>query len=128
MKLALVIEDHPDNLRLMGLVLRHAGYQVIEALTGEEGVLLAQALRPCLVITDINLPDIDGYEVTRRIRASQDRLIPIIAITSHAMAGDRERILNCGCTGYFEKPIDPITIVDNIHRLLAATGHPLEKE
>lgn len=129
MRRVLVIEDHPDNLRLMGYSLLQAGYEVMAARTGEKGVRLAQETRPNFIITDINLPDMDGYEVVRRIRAAAaSKSIPIIAITSHAMAGDRERIVTCGCTGYFEKPIDPLTIMDQIHQLLAESGHPVEKE
>lgn len=129
MKKVLVIEDNADNMRLIRYSLEHAGYAVLEAGTGEEGVRLALEARPSFIITDINLPNIDGFEVTKRIReSSANGSIPIIAITSHAMAGDRERILACGCTGYFEKPIDPITIVDRIHRQLEAAGCPIEEE
>jgi CheY-like chemotaxis protein len=84
-----------------------------------KGVELAISESPLFVIMDINLPDIDGFEATRRIRKSgTNGDIPIIAITSYAMAGDMDRIIAAGCTGYFEKPIDPLTIADNIHALL----------
>lgn len=120
MKRALVIEDHPDNLRLMEYALRHAGYEVVAAMSGEDGVRMALESSFAFIVTDINLPGLDGYEVVRRIRRSPAHgAVPIIAITSHAMAGDRERILGCGCNGYFEKPIDPLTIVARIHQLLA---------
>jgi CheY-like chemotaxis protein len=129
MKRVLVVEDNADNLRLMGYALCHAGYEVMEAMTGAEGVRLALEQNPLFVITDISLPDMDGLEMTRRIRQSPvNGTVPIIAITSHAMAGDREQILVCGCTGYFEKPIDPITIVGQIHQVLAAAGHPVAEE
>lgn len=123
MRQVLVIEDNPDNMRLIRYALEHAGYGVTEAFTGEDGVGLALAGGHCFIITDINLPDIDGLEVTRRIRqAPAMGTIPIIAMTSYAMAGDREHILASGCTGYFEKPIDPITIVDRIHDVLQRQG------
>lgn len=123
MKRVLVIEDNPDNMRLIRYALEHAGYSVTEAFTGEDGVRLALEGGHSFIITDINLPDIDGLEVTRRIRQSPGiGAIPIIAMTSYAMAGDREHILACGCTGYFEKPIDPITIVDCIRDVLACQG------
>lgn len=119
MRKALVIEDSRDNLRLIGYVLRRNGYEVLAAETGEEGVALAIRQRPYFIIVDINLPGIDGIETTRRIRNSGvDGSIPIIAITSHALLGDRERIIAAGCNGYFEKPFDPLTIMDRIHGIV----------
>lgn len=119
MKQVLVIEDNRDNLRLISYSLKRSGYEVVAAETGEQGVALAEKLRPCLVIVDIDLPGIDGFEVTRRLRGSKTcASIPIVAITSFAMAGDRERVLAAGCNAYFEKPIDPITIMERIHQAL----------
>ncbi|MCM0081444.1 response regulator [Geomonas sp. Red32] len=119
MKKVLVVEDNKDNLRLITYALERCGYQVIAAETGLKGVELAISELPPLIIMDINLPDIDGFEATRRIRESgADGTVPIIAITSYAMSGDKDRILASGCTGYFEKPIDPLTIMDKIHSLL----------
>jgi len=119
MKKVLVIEDNRDNMRLITYALERSGYKVVPAETGEEGVELAIRERPCFIIMDINLPGIDGLETTRRIRASEaDGEIPIIAITSFAMYGDRDKVLDAGCTAYFEKPIDPLTIIDKIHTLL----------
>jgi CheY-like chemotaxis protein len=119
MKKVLVIEDNRDNMRLITYALERSGYKVVPAETGEEGIELAIRERPCFIIMDINLPVIDGLETTRRIRASEaDGEIPIIAITSFAMYGDRDKVLDAGCTAYFEKPIDPLTIVDKIHTLL----------
>lgn len=119
MKKVLVIEDNRDNLRLISYALKREGYAVVAAETGLAGVELALREKYFFVIVDINLPDIDGFEVTRRIRSSpDDGSIPIIVITSHAMMGDRERILAAGCTGYFEKPIDPLTIVAQIHQVI----------
>jgi len=120
MKQALVIEDNRDNLGLIRFALERAGYRVEAAETGAVGVSRALEAPPDLVIVDINLPDFDGYEVTRRIRQSlPDRDLPIVAITSHAMLGDREKTLAAGCTAYFEKPIDPITIVEEMERAIA---------
>ena len=119
MKKVLVIEDNSDNLRLITYALQRYGYEVIAAETGLRGVELAIAERPAFILMDINLPDIDGLEATRRIRKSgADGTIPIIAITSNAMAGDKNQSLAAGCNGYFEKPIDPLTIMDKIHALL----------
>lgn len=124
MKKVLVVEDNSDNLRLITYVLHRSGYEVIHADTGIKGVDLAVAERPDFIIMDINLPDIDGLEATRRIRKSgANGTIPIIAITSYAMAGDMDSVLDAGCTGYFEKPIDPLTIMDKIHALLGRVGN-----
>jgi len=119
MKQVLVVEDNRDNLGLIRFALERAGYQVVAAETGSAGVYLAVELVPDLIIVDINLPDFDGYEVTRRIRQSPIKeRVPIVAITSNAMMGDREKSMAAGCNAYFEKPIDPITIVEQIEKAL----------
>jgi CheY-like chemotaxis protein len=119
MRTVLIIEDNKDNLKIVTYALQRAGYTVISAESGEEGFALAVKERPFFILMDINLPGMDGLETTKRIRSSEiDGTIPIIAITSYAMTGDRERILAAGCNGYFEKPIDPITIVEQIHKIL----------
>ena len=118
----LVIEDNDKNRYLISFILRGAGYEVIEAITGEDGVGMAENLHPDLVLMDIQLPGIDGYEATRRIRESPaGGKIPIIALTSYAMTGDRERALAAGCTGYVEKPINPDTIMDEIRKISLLT-------
>ncbi len=119
MHTVLVIEDNKDNLKIVTYALLRAGYTVIAAETGEEGFKMAIKERPFFILMDINLPGMDGLETTIRIRGSEaNGSIPIIAITSYAMSGDRERILAAGCNGYFEKPIDPITIIEQIHGIL----------
>lgn len=119
MSKVLVIEDNRDNLRLISYVLRRSGYEAVAAETGEAGLELALKDKYRFIIVDINLPGMDGFEVTERIRNSgADGSVPIIAITSHAMLGDRERVLAAGCNGYFEKPIDPLTIMDQIQAIL----------
>jgi len=119
MRTVLVIEDNKDNLKIVTYALERAGYRVLAAETGEEGVRRAEAERPAFILMDINLPGIDGIEATKRIRNSKaDGAIPIIAITSYAMTGDRERILAAGCNGYIEKPIDPLTIIEQIHKII----------
>lgn len=119
MKKVLVIEDNLDNLRLITYALRRVGYEVIHAQSGEEGIEMVVKEKPFFIIMDINLPGIDGLEATKQIRNKEDiKDIPIIAITSFAMAGDRERILSAGCNGYLEKPIDPLTVVESIHKFL----------
>lgn len=123
MRAVLVIEDNDDNLKIVTYALQRAGHKVLAAETGEEGLKLAVAKRPEFILMDINLPGMDGIETTKRIRASEaGGSVPIIAVTSYAMTGDREKILAAGCNGYIEKPIDPITIVDQIHKIIGAMG------
>jgi len=118
MKRVLVVEDNKNNMRLITKLLETAGYETIKAKTGEEGVMLAIEKKPDLILMDIQLPGIDGLEATKRIRASgSDGKVPIIAITSFAMAGDREKYLKEGFTGYIEKPIDPFNIIKEIEEI-----------
>jgi len=117
MKRVLVVEDNKDNLRLISYALEKEGYEVISAETGEEGIDLALKETYLFILMDIDLPGIDGVETTKRMRSSGVKL-PIIAITSYAMSGDRQKIMEAGCNGYFEKPINPITIMDSIHEIV----------
>ncbi|PKP56248.1 response regulator [Candidatus Atribacteria bacterium HGW-Atribacteria-1] len=119
MKKILVVEDNEINMYLCSRILKSSGYEVIEARSGEEGVELTIKGKPDLIIMDIQLPGIDGLEATRRIRESEaDGEIPIIALTSYAMAGDRKKALKAGCTGYIEKPINPETFISEIKKFL----------
>lgn len=119
MKRILVIEDNKTNIYLIGFILRKNGHEVIEARTGEEGLELAIKDKPDLVLMDIQLPGIDGLETTRRIRESKaDSEVPVIALTSYTMTGDREKALKAGCTGYIEKPINPDTFMSEIEKYL----------
>jgi len=118
MKKVLVVEDNPDNLRLITKILERGGYAVASAPNGTDGVAMAQKETFSFIVMDINLPDISGLEASKRIR--KDGLCkdaPIIAITSYAMRGDMARILAAGCNGYFEKPIDPLNILEEIHKI-----------
>lgn len=104
----LVVEDNATNLDLMTYLLVASGYEVIAAVTGEEGIRLATAMRPDLVLCDIQLPDCDGFEVAAVLRQDAEmRQIPLLAVTAMAMVGDRERILAAGFNGYISKPIEP---------------------
>ena len=116
----LVIEDNEQNMYMITYLLEHAGMSVIQALDGKIGVELAcQEPHPDLVVLDIQLPEIDGYEVARRLRAEPALArTPIVAVTSHAMSGDREAILAAGCTEYLEKPLDPVRFVSQVTRHL----------
>ena len=119
MKRILVVEDNETNMYLIKFILEKSGYEVIGAREGAVGVELAIKEKPDLIIMDIQLPDIDGLEATKRIRVSKaDSNIPIIALTSFAMTGDKERALAAGCTGYIEKPISPETFIAQIEKYL----------
>jgi CheY-like chemotaxis protein len=115
----LVIEDNAQNLYLVRFLLEKHGYHVHEARDGRLGVTLASELRPDLILLDIQLPMLDGYAVAAEIRKDPElRDTPIIAVTSYAMVGDREKALASGATDYIEKPIDPNTFVDQISKHL----------
>ncbi len=119
MKRILVVEDNETNLYLIRFILEKNGYEVIEAKEGIAGVELAIKEKPDLILMDIQMPDIDGLEATKRIRASgADSEIPIIALTSFAMPGDKEKALAGGCTAYIEKPINPDTFISEIQKYL----------
>lgn len=111
----LVIDDNEQNVYLICYLLEHAGFEVVQARDGRSGLAQARLVGPDLIVLDIQLPGMDGYEVARTLRADNAWVqVPIVAVTSYAMAGDRERIMASGCTGYLEKPIDPDTFVDAI--------------
>lgn len=119
MSVALVIEDNEDNQVLICALLVRAGYQTRIAPNGLLGVQMARELQPDLIILDIQLPDIDGTEVLRRIRATGVHgQMPVIAMTSYAMTGDRARLLAAGCDGYIEKPIDTRRVLNQISAIL----------
>lgn len=111
----LVIEDNEQNMYMMQFLLEKSGYTVFKAFTGMEGITLAQEHIPDIILLDIQLPEMDGYAVAGELR-SIPRIsdIPIIAVTSYAMAGDREKIIAAGATDYIEKPINPATFIDQI--------------
>jgi len=119
MKRILVIEDNENNMYLMRFMLEKHGHKVIEAKDGLSGVAMAIEQKPDLILMDIQLPDINGLEATRRIRKSDiANTIPIVAVTSYAMTGDREKTLEAGCSGYVEKPINPETFIQELKRYL----------
>lgn len=115
MKKILIVEDNEQNRYLIQYMLEKSGYGVVMATSGGEAVAMAVREKPDLILMDIQLPDMDGLEVTRMIRASEaDGRIPIVVVTSFAMTGDREKAMAAGCTGYIEKPINPETFLDEI--------------
>lgn len=124
MATVLIIEDNEKNLYLATFILEKNGFQVVAARDGTSGIELAEKTNPDLILLDIQLPEMDGYMVARALK-SNPRLaqVPIVAVTSYAMAGDRERILAAGCNGYIEKPINPDTFVDEIKNYLMVKGN-----
>jgi two-component system cell cycle response regulator DivK len=114
----LVIEDNELNRYLLTFLLEHRGHRVRSANDGPAGIALAKALLPDIILLDIQLPTMHGYTVAASLREIEPiSTIPIIAVTSHAMAGDREKALAAGCSGYIEKPIDPDTFVDEVENI-----------
>jgi len=119
-RLVLLIEDNEQNRYLVTFLLEHSGYTVQSFADGARGIEAARSSTPALVLLDIQLPTMDGYAVARALREHEGmRNIPIVAVTSYAMPGDREKSLEAGCTGYIEKPINPETFVAELERVLA---------
>jgi two-component system, cell cycle response regulator DivK len=116
----LVIEDNEQNMYLCTFILKSHGHEVIQAHNGRVGIQLAQSSLPDLIILDIQLPELDGYGVAQELKSHPvTKPIPIVAVTSYAMAGDRERIIAAGCQGSIEKPINPDTFMEEIRRHLS---------
>jgi two-component system cell cycle response regulator DivK len=119
-KRILVIEDQEDNRQILQDLLTSADFEVIEAVDGEAGVAAATAQRPDLILMDIQLPLLDGYEATRRIKANPAlRAIPIIVITSYALSGDDEKARAAGCDAYFSKPFSPRQLLAKVREYLS---------
>jgi len=121
----LLIEDNELNRDMLLRRLVHRGFEVIAAENGEQGLLAASAQAPELILMDMSLPELDGWELTRQLKADvRTKHIPIIALTAHAMLGDREAALQAGCNDYDTKPIDIVRLLDKIAALLP--GNPSE--
>lgn len=121
----LVIEDNEQNLYLMRFLLENNGYEVEAAMDGRSGVQKANANPPLAILLDIQLPEMDGYAVAKALRSNAAlKDVPIIAVTSYAMPGDREKVLEAGATDYIEKPIDPDTFLGRIRGYLKPDDRP----
>jgi CheY-like chemotaxis protein len=122
----LLVEDNEDNRIIYSTVLRHLGYTVIEALDGVQAIALARSELPDLILMDISIPEVDGWEATRILRADPaTRDIPIVALTAHALADDRERATAVGFTSYLAKPVEPRTVAAEVRRWIGGgTGAP----
>jgi CheY-like chemotaxis protein len=115
----LVVEDNETNRDMLSRRLARKGYEVLIAVDGAEGVAMAQNQSPDLILMDMSLPVLDGWEATRQIKAAADtRTIPVIALTAHAMAGDREKALDAGCDEYETKPVEFQRLLSKIEALL----------
>jgi two-component system, cell cycle response regulator DivK len=114
-KRILVVEDTEDNRRIVRDLLSGAGYEILEAADGEAGVAMARTHKPDLILMDIQLPVIDGYEATRRIKADPSLVgIPILAVTSYALSGDEAKTRAAGCDGYLAKPFSPRELLGKV--------------
>jgi CheY-like chemotaxis protein len=113
----LLVEDNEDNRIIYATALRYAGYEVFEAITGTDGVHQARINRPGLILMDISVPELDGWEATAILKADPEtKHIPVIAVTAHALPGDQERSLQAGCDGYLAKPIPPAALLAEVDR------------
>jgi len=116
----LIVEDNEMNRDMLSRRLVRRGYEIIMAVDGEEGIAAAKSKNPDLILMDMSLPVVDGWEVTRRLKAeSSTRGIPVIGLTAHAMAGDREKVIDAGCDDYDTKPVELPRLLQKIEALLA---------
>jgi two-component system cell cycle response regulator DivK len=121
----LYVEDNEDNVYMLTRRLERSGFEVVVAVDGEQGIELARAERPDLILMDLSLPVLDGWEATRRLKASQEtQTIPIIALSAHAMPGDREKALEAGCDDYDSKPVKLPGLLAKIRALLPEGSQP----
>jgi two-component system, cell cycle response regulator DivK len=123
-KRVLLVEDNEDNLVVYRTILEHVGFLVIEARDGEEGVARAMAEHPDIILMDISIPKMDGWEATERLKAdATTAAIPIIALTAHALEEDRLKAMRAGCDGYLAKPVEPRRVVQEVEKFIGpATG------
>ena len=119
----LLVEDNEDNRIIYRLTLAHFGYEVQEVGDGESGVQVARETLPDLILMDVSIPGIDGWEATKILKGDERTAkIPIIALTAHALASDRERAVEVGCDAYLAKPIEPRRVVEEVEKILARLG------
>lgn len=118
-KTVLLVEDNEDNLVIYSTILRHSGFEVIEARDGKAGIETAKAKHPGLILMDVSIPIIDGWEATRRLKADPETAdIPIIALTAHALESDQKKAAEAGCDGYLAKPAEPRLVLATVKRYL----------
>ncbi len=118
-KTVLIVEDNEDNRIVYATILQHRGYRVLEARNGEDGVRIARESRPDLILMDISVPIINGWKATEILKGDPDTdHIPVIALTAHALAEDRETAKSVGCDGYLAKPCEPRTVMAEVERFI----------
>jgi two-component system, cell cycle response regulator DivK len=119
----LIIEDNPANMLLMAYLLKAFGHETLEASSGAVGLELAQTATPQIILCDLQMPGIDGYEIAQRLKSDASlKTIPLIAVTAYAMVGDREKALAAGFDGYISKPISPESFVDEVEVFLRSAS------
>lgn len=119
----LLVEDNEMNRDMLSMRLQRKGYEVMIAVDGQEGIVMAQSAAPKLILMDMSLPVIDGWEATQKLKSDpKTKKIPIIALTAHAMVGDREKALSAGCDDYDTKPIEFTRLLDKMQKLLDASA------
>jgi two-component system, cell cycle response regulator DivK len=122
-KNVLLVEDNPHNRKIFSGMLTHSGFVVIEAEDGHQALAVMEKQLPDVILMDLSIPGIDGWEVTRRLKADpRTQRVPIIALTAHAMRGDEERARAAGCDHYLAKPISPKKVVEEVRKILNARG------
>ena len=115
----LIVEDNEENRDSLSRRLKRRGFEVVLAADGKAGVAMAKAEKPDLILMDMNMPELDGWEATRQIKAIEElKNVPVLALTAHALAGDRERALQAGCTDYHTKPVDFAKLLSQIEAIL----------
>ena len=121
----LIVEDNEMNRDMLSRRLARRGYTVVTAVDGEQGIAAAQAERPDLILMDMSLPVIDGWEATRRLKSDgATRAIPVIGLTAHAMTGDRDKAIAAGCDDYDTKPVELPRLLEKIEGLIGGAGQP----
>jgi CheY-like chemotaxis protein len=119
----LIVEDNEMNRDMLSRRLARRGYEIVMAVDGAEGIATAQTIRPDLILMDMSLPVVDGWQATRRLKAdAATRAIPVIGLTAHAMAGDREKVIEVGCDDYDTKPVELPRLLQKIEALLSRAG------
>ncbi len=117
----LLVEDNPHNRKIFSGMLTHAGFRVLEAEDGHQALAAVAAELPDIILMDLSIPGVDGWEVTRRLKSDpRSKAVPIIALTAHAMRGDEERARAAGCDHYLTKPISPKRVVEEVRKILGA--------
>jgi CheY-like chemotaxis protein len=115
----LIVEDNPDNQTIYRTILEHFGYLVLTASNGEDGIRLAREGHPDLILMDVSIPIIDGWEATKILKADPATShIPVVALTAHAMAADRAKATDVGCDGYLAKPVEPRKVIEEVKKFV----------